>query len=120
MANNYLWRVNPFQDFLFQLLLSNLDISDKIYKNDINAGFINILNYFYPENENDLIYLDFEINKRDEFYNVVGKNLISSLWLSGIIPDNPVSVNISNEYILNDIKYTFNKKKKCLILNDIK
>jgi hypothetical protein len=58
-----------------------------------------------------LIYLDFDIIKNDGgSYNIIGKNAISALWLSGIIPIDVQAILDNNKFIIDDVKYTYNKK----------
>jgi len=113
MGSNYVWGINPFQDFMFQSLLYNIDVSDKNIKNDIHNTFINILQN-YLKNINDIVYLDFKIIKNNEYYKLIGNNMISALWLSFVIPDNVESVLKTNKYQIDNIEYNYDKRKKIL------
>jgi hypothetical protein len=119
MGKIYEFNINPFQDFLFRSLIYDTDISDKEYEADIYVGFVTILEYFIL-NKDDIQYLDYEIKNSCGYYKVVGKNVISALWISGIFPKNIKQVLVTNEYILNNIKYVFNSKTKKLISKSIK
>ena len=119
MATIYRYNKNPFSDLLLKSIIYGVDISDKNTKLEINNTFIYILKNVL-ENEQDTIHLDFEITNKDNYFKVIGKNAISALWLSGILPPN-VSDTFKNPIILGNRKYIFNKKNKTLkytIIND--
>lgn len=119
MGTKYKWSDNPFQDFMLASILNGVDIAKKDYEPDIYAGLITVLNY--AEVKDDCIqYMDFEIKKRSKRYKVFGKNLLSSLWLSGIFPDNPHLVAKRSEYVFENIKYIFNEKTNKLTQTIIK
>ena len=99
--------VNPFQDFLLQSLMFDVDISDTTLKSDINAGFVYILQNCL-ENANDVVYLDFEILNENNHFKVVGKNAVSALWLSGIFPKDVDAVLRDNILISGKKSYIFN------------
>jgi len=113
MGRTYDWGVNPFQDYLFTLMLNDVDIGDVEYENDFYGAFIRMLNYLL-RNENDSQHLDFEIRKKDGYFKVVAKNAITAFWLSGIFPRDPEVVMKTNEYVIDNIKYKYNKKTKKL------
>lgn len=119
MGRTYKWDTNPFQDFLFASMLYGTDIAKKELEVDVYVGFVTILEYFVP-NKVDSQYLDYEIINKDGHYKVIGKNILSALWLSGIFPKNPKHVLDTNEFILEDIKYKFNPKTKKLTYRLIK
>lgn len=118
MGNSLIGGFNPLFDFLFLCLLYNIDISDKKMKDDLHLSLSYMLE-FYLEDENDVKYLDFEIKKRNDKYVVKGRNIISALWLSGIIPKNTIKVLNENRFIFENIEYTFNEKSLKLILKKI-
>ena len=119
MGRIYKWSTNPFQDFLFRSILFDTDIADKEYEADIYVGFATILEYLIKE-KRDIEYLDFEIKKKNTYFKVVAKNIITALWLSGIFPNNPKQVMETNVFMLENIKYMFNKKTKKLTYKIIK
>lgn len=119
MGSNYNWNINPFQNYLFRSILSNIDISNKEIEVDIYVEFATILKYFLPD-DRFINYLDFEIKNNNGHYKVVAKNAISALWISGIFPKSPASVLKTNEFVLEDIKYKFNPKTNKLIHQLIK
>lgn len=114
MANTYEWGDNLFADYLQQLINLEIDISDEKVFNNISSVFETILkNYLYDEK--DVLYLDFKITKTEIGYKVIGNNLISALWLSGYFPDDIELVVNDNEFIIEDVKFTFDKIKCELI-----
>lgn len=113
MASSYMWGQNPVRDTLLQMMAIGVDISDKKFNDELNRIIYHILNNILRNGE-DLIYLDFKIKKTDMHYKVIGNNIISALWLSGMIPKNPQAVMDANECHIGDNVYTFDKKNKVL------
>jgi hypothetical protein len=113
MAATYIWNMNPVQDILINMLLSNVDISDSDSLEEIHGV---ISNFFEPymKNAGDLVHLDFNIIRKNEYYKVIGNNFITSLWFIGIIPDNSNMVMQNNKYKFDNKIYTFNNKTKTL------
>lgn len=119
MASDYIWNINPFQDFLFEVILNDIDISDKEMKSEIHMAFSRILEYYVPDKyENQ--YLSFDIKNKKGSFKVIAKNIVTALWLSGIFPANPKKVIGSNEYIIENTKYKFNPKTNKLTYKIIK
>ena len=114
MASSYMWGQNPVRDTLLQMMAIGVDISDNKFKDELNRIIYHIL-YNILRNEEDLIYLDFKIKKVDMYYKVIGNNIISALWLSGMIPKNSQAVMDANECHIGGNVYTFDKRKKILI-----
>jgi hypothetical protein len=114
MGSNYAWGVSPIRDTLLQMIGIGVDISDKKFKRELNE-IIRIIVDNYVRDKEDLVYLDFKIKKSEEYYQVIGNNIVSALWLSGIIPKNPQAVMDANKCHIADKIYTFDKKKKILI-----
>lgn len=114
MGSEYVWGFNPMQDTLLQMIAIGVDISDKQFKKELNTIFTIILENLL-KNQEDLVYLDFKIKNSDMHYQIIGNNIISALWLSGILPKNPTAVFESNECHIGDFKYTYDKRKKVLI-----
>ena len=119
MGKSYSWDVNPFQDFLFGSIMNGVDITDKEIETEIYMAFFSILEYYVPD-ENQKIYLDFEIRNKKGSFKVVAKNIITALWLSGIFPSNLKKVMVDNEYIIENMKYKYNQKTKKLTYQLIK
>ena len=113
MGRRYEWGHNPIQDTLLQMIGIGVDISDKQFKEELNRIFELILENLLM-NPKDLVYLDFKIKKTDMYFKVTGNNIVSALWLSGILPKNPQAVFDSNQCHANGKTYTFNKRKKIL------
>jgi len=113
MGKIYKWNLNPFRDFLFTSMMYGTNIADKEFEADIYTGISMILNNFVSENDSRE-FLDFTIKGNDEYYKVIGNNIVVALWLSGIFPANPRQVIKTNEFFLDDIKYKFNPKTKML------
>lgn len=113
MGRTYNWNTNPFQDYLFTLMLNEIDISEVKYEADIYAAFTRVIDYLL-RSENESHHLDFEIRKKDGYFKVVAKNAISAFWLSGIFPKDTRHVIDTNEYVIDNIKYKYNRKTKKL------
>lgn len=120
MANKYVWGENPIKDFLVKSLIQGIDISKKQNVKEIEELFVSFYENFLP-NENDVVYLDFQI-KNDKFDNfkIVANNIITALWLNGIIPNDTDGVLKANKIVYDDTKYTYNKKTKELKIEKIK
>jgi hypothetical protein len=108
---------NFFTDYLLFPLLKDLDISDKNLKGEIYSTFFYFLENVL-EDETDLQYLDFDITKKDDYYKLIAKNLVSALWFSSIFPDDPTSVLDSNIFVLDNKKYMFDYDKNKLLIED--
>jgi len=119
MGSDYKWNINPFQDFLFEIIMNDIDITNKEMKLDIQIAFSRILEYYVPDKfENQ--YLDFELKNKKGSFKVTAKNIVTALWLSGIFPKNPKKVMDANEFIIENLKYKFNTKTKKLTYQLIK
>lgn len=114
MGSEYVWGQNPVRDSMLQMITIGVDISDKQFKREINTIFALIIENFL-KNREDMVYLDFKINKNNTHFQIVGNNIVSALWLSGILPKNPQTVYESNECHISNVLYTFDKRKKILI-----
>ena len=114
MANQYKWNINPFSDSLLDIMIKGGDIGHKD-NSDIIFDIFKYIVHLYIINKNDIKYLDFEIKNKNEYYTVIGNNIISALWLSGVMPDNSLLVLEKNEFTTKEYKYTFDKKNKKLI-----
>ena len=107
MASLYSFGYNPFEDYLIQSLMHNVDISNE--KLEIHNTFTYILENIL-DNTRDLIYLDFEIIKTNEYYKILGKNTISAIWLSGIFPLNVAQTIEENEINISDKIFQYNSE----------
>lgn len=119
MGSTYSWNINPFQDFLFRSLLYGTDIADKEFEADIYVGVSTILEYFVGDKK-DFELLDFEIKKKNDYFRVVAKNVVTALWLSGIFPRDTKKVMETNEFVVDNVKYKYNIKSKKLTYRLIK
>jgi len=119
MGNNYTWGLNPVRDTLLQMIAIGVDISDRQFKSELNTIFSLIIEN-HLKNREDLVYLDFKVKKTDMHFKVIGNNIVSALWLSGMMPRNPTAVYEKNEYHIGGKTYTFDKKKKILISSIVK
>jgi len=120
MGNKYEWDKNPVEDFLVLTLAEGVDISKKDnveeIKKYLKTFFENLL-----KNPNDLVHLNFNIKKsKGNYYKVIANNLLTALWLKGILPNNTNRVLIENKLIYNNLKYTFNQKTKELKIQKLK
>lgn len=110
MGELYEWGENLFQDIIMTSLLSDVDILDVKFK----ESCLNAFRYFlenYLNNPKDVIYLDFDIINDGVMYKLVGRNMLSALWLSGIHPDNTHTLINEDKCIVDDIEYSYDKKK---------
>jgi hypothetical protein len=114
MGSEYVWGKKPVQDTLLQMIAMGIDISDVQFKEELDHIFTLIIE-IHLKNQEDLVYLDFKIKKTDMHYKLIGNNIVSALWLSGIIPKNPTAIMDANECHVGNAIYTFDKKKKVLI-----
>jgi hypothetical protein len=66
-------------------------------------------------------YIDFEfdVDEEEKYIRVKCYNIISALWFCGIFPTNCREVYIDNSLTKNNILYTFDNKKKKLIIKKI-
>jgi hypothetical protein len=113
MGSEYVWKQNPIRDALLQMIMIDVDVSDQKNKKQLSEIFAYIIEYNL-KNPEDLVYLDFKIKKTEQHFKVIGNNIVSALWLSGISPNNPTAVFDRNELNLGKVKYTFDKKNKVL------
>lgn len=113
MASEYKWEENPIRDILLTMMFAGIDVSDIKYKLDLYYMFTAIIEYNI-KNQEDLVYMDFNIKKFGILTKVIGNNIISALWLSGILPENPMTIEEANKCFVGNIKYTFDKKNKIL------
>lgn len=115
MGSDYVWGENAIQDTLLQMIMIGVDISDVQFKNELNTIFSLIIE-IHLKNREDLVYLDFKVKKLGvDGFKLIGNNILSAMWLSGIMPKNPQAVMDANEYRMDGKTYTFDKKKKVLI-----
>lgn len=119
MGKTYKWKINPFQDYLFASLLFGIDISNKKTNDEIYANMATILGQILLDND-DLVYLDFDVKKKNGYFRVICNNIVTALWLSGIFPKDSKYVMECNEFIVNNVKYKFNKKTKKLSINKLR
>jgi hypothetical protein len=114
MGSEYVWGQNPIQDTLLQMITLGVDIADDQFKKELNTIFTLIIENHVNDKE-DLVYLDFKIKKLGiGGFKLIGNNIVSALWLSGMIPKNPTAVMDANECHIGGMVYTFDKKKKVL------
>jgi hypothetical protein len=106
MASEYEFGINPFQDFLMESLMYEVDISNSEFVNEIKPSFRIILEDML-ENPNEVLYLDFKILNEDGHYKVIGMNSVSALWLSGIIVDNAELIIKNSNFKLDNRKYKY-------------
>lgn len=113
MATEYEWGKNIIQDTLVKMMYDGIDVSDIKFRQDLYFIFGSIIEDKLKNHE-DLTYMDFTIKQKGILTKVIGNNIVSALWLSGIIPDNPTAVHEENRCYVGNRKYTFNKKNKTL------
>ena len=113
MGSEYKWSENPVRDSLLQMIILGVDISDKEFLRELYE-IISLSVENYVVNKEDLVYLNFKINKSEEHFKLIGNNIITALWFCGILPKNPTHVMEANECHYNGKIYTFDKKTKTL------
>ena len=109
MGSEYVYGSNPFRDFLLESIMTDVDISTKEAKRDIDSAFKYILGNILI-NRDEVVYLDFEIKKNEDHYILQGKNSISALWLCGFFPSDGSKIIKSTTFIIGNRKYVFNKE----------
>lgn len=109
MASEYKFGINPFQDFLVESLLYEVDISDNEFVREILPSFRLILENML-DNPKEVLYLELEIKNHDGHYKVIGKNSASALWLSGIIVDDAEFINKNTNFKLGDKLYKYDSE----------
>lgn len=119
MGKLYEWGYNPFQDYLFNLIVEGADISTLDVRNKIDYVFQSIIEHNL-NNKKDIIYLDFDIISDDNAYELIPNNLICGLWFSGIIPDDVDDVLEKGYFIYGDLKYTFDEIGHKIEINELK
>jgi hypothetical protein len=115
MGSKYLMGINPFHDLLLSSVIAGVDLQDESVTSDLYNIFSEFLVDYFDVNERDLAYLDFVLKHKGCLTQVIGNNIISALWLSGIFPVDTYDVIKSNTYVSKNIKYTFDLNKKQLI-----
>lgn len=101
---------NIFEDYLMKSILYGVDIADPQARPDITTSFITILKAVLS-NPVDVVNLDFDIIKHGEgYYEVVGLNFITALWLSGVFPAEVDVVMANNIIEMEGIIFEYDKK----------
>lgn len=113
MASEYEWGKNIIRDTLVKMMYDGIDVSNIKFRQDLYFIFGSIIEDKLKNHE-DLIYMDFDIKQSGVLTKVIGNNIVSALWLSGIMPNNPTIIEKENKCYIGDRKYTFNKKNKIL------
>lgn len=109
MGSEYRFGINPFQDFLMESLMYEVDISDKQFISEITSSFKIILGEML-ENPKEVLFLEFDIKNIDGHYKLIGKNSVSALWLSGIIVDDASLIMRNDKFKLGNKLFTYDKK----------
>lgn len=113
MGSEYVWGRNPFRDFFLNSLLLDVDISSKKEKKDVDRALKVMLENFLI-NPEEIVHLDFEITNKNGHYRIKGKNMLTALWLIGLIPADGTEFidGRKNSFTLGEKKYTYNNKTK--------
>jgi len=115
MANKYEVGENPIQDFLFQLMMLNYDITAEESKDTIEETIIYLLDSMGVESKY-LKYLDYDIQTvKNEHVKVIPENFVTALWFSGIIPLDCDLTEKNNELRYNGKICKFNYETKKIL-----
>ena len=118
MAELYRYGRNLIQDLLFNIIIITEDKFEKQIDKITNS--IDSFIYEIVNDDHDFKFLDYEIEIYNHYYiKIISNNIITALWFSGIKPDNCNDVYRENSLKLDDKIYSFNKKKKKLIVKQI-
>lgn len=121
MANKHIYGWNIITDFLVTLIIEGVDIINPNLKSVIEKEFGNFLQ-MYLINPKDVVFLDFEIVEKngDSPIIILGNNILSSLWLMGIIPYDSLKTLRENKFEMDNIGYFYNKKTRKLTIKKLK
>jgi len=118
MGSDYYWDANPLNDYFLNLILVDIDVTDKELKAGIELECVKILKN-YLINPQDVVFLDFQIKKSLNGITVLGNNMLTSLWFSGIVPEDTKNALTSNMLVIDSMKIKYSKKTKKLTFIEI-
>jgi hypothetical protein len=116
MASNYTWGWSPLNDFFVGLILNGTDLTDNKLKLSIDIECSKLLAP-HLNNPKDVVYLDFQILGDDDDGHIIinAKNILTALWLIGMIPNDSEGTLASNKLVIDDGEIIYDKKKEILI-----
>lgn len=102
---------------IFELYLF-FDINQEIVNKIIyqSAVFLHQIKEIDPQLLEKNFNMIFDFRKKGTYISVSGINLISSLWIIGVYPENPKKLINKTVYKNGDFTYRFNTKTKNLVL----
>lgn len=110
MACKYIEGENPFKDVIVKSLL--LEVTNK---EKISDDFYDVFEFILEntlDNQKNVVFLDYEIEKDNNQVKILANNAITSFWLSGFILDD---IKLADEVLeYDDYTYRYNSKKRCL------
>ena len=118
MGSKYIWNINPVYDYLLGSIMYGSDIGNKQFEADIYSDIGFIIGEII-DNDDDLAYLDFEIKGDGNNFTVIGRNVVTALWFSGIFVEDLEFVSKKNVFLIGNRKYRYNKKNNKLTYNII-
>lgn len=108
MGSEYNWNINPIHDYFLSLVMEGTDISDKSFEGNLYSDISFIISEIVDDEY--LSYLDFEIRNNNGIFAVIGLNVVSALWLSGIFVEDLDAVSKTTIFLVGNKKYKYNKK----------
>lgn len=119
MASKYIWGWSPINDFLTGLILTGNDLTNSKLKYEIDVECAKLL-VPYLNNPKDVVHLDFQIATDGVNIVVLGNNMISALWLIGIIPDNTNNILNAKQLVVNrNTIINYDKETKLLTISNV-
>ena len=121
MANKYYYGWNTMTDFLITLIIEGLDVTNPNLKSTIEKEFGNFLQ-MYLINPKDVVFLDFEIVEKNSEtpITIIGNNILTALWLMGIIPNDSRKTLEENIFEMDGTSYFYNSKTRKLTIKKLK
>ena len=113
MGQIYKRNINPIRDFLLELLLINVDLSDEKIQYDVRETIAQML-FKFGVYEDEMEYLDYNLKVKDNYVKLVPNNFICALWFIGALPEDPNLIIQENRAVVGDYIYKFNRKTKKL------
>lgn len=118
MASEYIRGVNPFEEYLIHTLLEGIDLTVEEDVDEVFSSMVYLLELILGTDEHNHLF-SFDIINDDEKYLVFGNNLITSLWLIGIFPDNVEKVILDNSFTYDGMIYSYDNDEDEFIISKL-